>query len=656
MNNRLFLHRHRFVLLVIVLVVVSFFHLQGTEPEKEETKESVFTHPSFVDEIVVQGEAVRDTATIQQIDWKQIQEKGVKTVAEALQLIPGAYVQTGGKGEAYIYIRGFTQHEVSVLIDGIPLSSPYDGQIDLSSFPLESIERIDVVKGASSLLYGANAMGGVVNIITKKSDGSNHVRLYSQYGSGKSGEVKASLQGTLGKLRYLVTGGYYNRNYFPLSHDYTALRNQGTGERENSDRTFKSGKITLGWDMGQNGQATVSFSHLDQVKGIPHHESDTKAKYWRFTDWQDGIVDFEYHKTMEAFSYKTKFYYQYFNNILNSYDDHTYTTQKTKNAFTDTYRDHSYGGDAFFRLNAGNSHLFKAALRYRQDTHREQSNIGSPWEQEHMNTLSIPLEGEWRPSRLFTVTYGTSVDLMFLDTQQGNTRTATSLNPQVAGIIHFTDTLSFRASAAHKTRFPTLKELFSSTSGNRELDAMKSNIFEAGIEYFPTPRLSLSVVGFYNDVRDLINRVSKDTQYINIDKAVFKGIETAVDWQFLTNSRLSLSYTRLQAEDKTTKNQVYIQYRPKHKIDASLFVALPDQFNFNIDTGYVSSQVYYDSKNVQQTLKSYTRVDMKISKGFGEWLSVFLWARNVFDVNYYETEGYPMEGRVISGGIQIGIL
>jgi outer membrane receptor protein involved in Fe transport len=70
----------------------------------------------------------------------------------------------------------------------------------------------------------------------------------------------------------------------------------------------------------------------------------------------------------------------------------------------------------------------------------------------------------------------------------------------------------------------------------------------------------------------------------------------------------------------------------------------------------VSSQVYYDSKNVEKSLKSYTLVDLKLSKNFGERIAIFLNVRNLFDVNYYETEGYPLEGRMIYGGIQVKIL
>jgi len=639
-------------LLVISLVGITFQTLNAAGAEKE-TEKKTDEIPTFIDVIVVQGEAIQETSSVQQITATEIENKGIKTTAEALRSLPGVHIQTGGKGEAYIYLRGFSQREVLLLVDGIPLTSPYDGLIDLSNIPVETIDRIEVVKGASSTLYGANALGGVVNIVTKKSNGAQRYSLSAQYGTGKSADINGSIQGALGKIRYLLNGMYNNRDYYRLSDDYGTFANHGSGTRDNSDKKSWAGKISLGMDVGKEGKATLNFSHINHEKGIPHHESDPKAKYWRFNDWKDGIVDLEYHNKRGNLSYKTKFYYQYFRNVLDSYDNKTYTTQDSKNAFTDTYKDFSYGGDVFFRLNVKEKHLLKLALRYRNDTHREQPDIGDPWEKSTFNTASIPIEGEWLPSSLFTFTYGTTFDFMFLDSQQDDiSRTEMSFNPQIAGMVNITKKLSFRLSASRKSRFPTLKELFSSTSGNINLNTMKSNIFEAGLEYRPTSRLSFSGAVFYNNVKDLINRLQKDSPYINIDKAVFKGFEIGTDWQFLSNSYLSASYTHLKSVDKTTKNQAYIQYRPEHNIDLSMMIQLPLQSALNLEGNYVSSQVYYDNKNNQLSLDPYTLVNIKVMKNLGKQFVLFLRVKNLFDVDYYESEGYPLEGRMIYGGIQ----
>ena len=153
--------------LVFKKVIFLFFSFPFLFPNSKDDNQPV-SHPSFTEEIVVEGEVASKTDTVTTITSKKIQEKGVKNVAEALELMPGSYVRIGGSGEAYIRIRGFRQREIALLIDGIPVSSPYNGQLDLSSIPVNTIDRIELVRGSSSLMYGPNTMGGVINIITKK--------------------------------------------------------------------------------------------------------------------------------------------------------------------------------------------------------------------------------------------------------------------------------------------------------------------------------------------------------------------------------------------------------------------------------------------------------------------------------------------------------
>ncbi len=645
-------------LCLFVILVISFsINLFPKSNNDNAPEKVVVTDPSFVDEVVVHGEAVEKTATVHLVTAAELKEKEVKTIAQALGTVPGLHVRVGGKGEAYVRMRGFTQRSVALLVDGVPISSPYDGQLDLSSLSLDAVDRIEVVKGASSVLYGSNAMGGVINIITRKGDGNNHVSLRSEYGTGSSTNVSAMAQGAMGKLRLLFTGAYFNQERYPLADGYEAQLNQETGDRFNSDRQGWNGQLNLGWDMGPKTQATLSFRNNSVEKGLPHHESDKKAKFWRFTDWHEGSLDLLLKKSYTNASVKAKAYYQYFRNQLDGYDDISYSTQDGKYAFSSRYKDYAVGGDVFFRYFGSQNILLKSALRFRHDVHREQGDVGEDWGKYKLDLLSIPLEAEWKALKHVTVTCGTSVDLMMFDKiSEDDKNTTTAFNPMLALLVTPTEKLEFKVSAARKTRFPTMKELFSSTSGNPDLKPMKSNGFELGGEYRPSHRLSFSLVGFYNDVQDLINRDKKDDPYINIDEAVFKGFEAGIEWQVLESSHLSLAYTRLTAVDKTTKDQSYINYRPKHKIDSNLMVRLPAAFKLNINCTYVSSQIYYDDDDVEQNLDPYTLVDIKISKALGRRFELYLAARNIFDVDYYESEGYPREGRMIYAGFRFDVL
>lgn len=647
--------KHRYSRTTFFCCLVFFMLLSSTAllPD-DDAQDSVIPQKRIVHEVVVEGEAVEKSATVTVVTAKQIKDRGVRTVAQALEMVPGTHVRVGGKSEAYIRIRGFRQREIAVLIDGIPVSSPYDGQLDLSNLPVQTIERIDIVKGASSVLYGANAMGGVINIITRKTGGKKRFQLNGEYGTGKSYQLGTVLQGQLGKIRYFVGGTYRDTDHYPLSNDYESALNQDNGQRDNSDKSSWTGRVNLDWDMGPDASAGIGFTHIGLEKGLPHHESDNKAKFWRFSDWQEGVLDFFFRKRFKSLTIESKVFYQYFRNVLDGYDDVTYSTQESKYGFTDTLRDHALGGDLFFRFRAGESHLFKSALRFRRDSHRQQKDTGEDWLRYNINTLSLPLEGEWNVNKQLTLVYGASLDLMFFKAETtGEEKNKTAVNPQVSLLWSPVEKLRFKGSVSMKTRFPSMKELFSTTSGNPNLDPMKNTGLEAGVEYMASDRLTIGLVGFHNNIRDLINRVNKNDPYINIDKALFKGFEIDLNWRWSQFNRFYAAYTHLSALDKSEDSTTYIQYRPKHKVDAGVFVQLPSRFRLNLNSSYVSSQLYYDDDDQEQALESYMLLDIRLSRRMGRGVELYVTAMNLFDANYYESEGYPREGRRIFAGMSL---
>ena len=166
-------------------------------------------------------------------------------------------------------------------------------------------------------------------------------------------------------------------------------------------------------------------------------------------------------------------------------------------------------------------------------------------------------------------------------------------NPQIAFLLSPLKNLTVKATASRKTRFPTIKELFAPDSGNPDLEPMRANIFELGGELEVNTNWSLSLVGFYNDVSNLIGRLHKDDPYENIDAAVFKGIETGLEWKNRDWMFIRLFYTYLKAIDKSEAGTGYIEHRPAHKIDVATSLKLPARFYLNVDIGYVSSQIYF---------------------------------------------------------------
>ena len=124
-------------------------------------------------EVVVSAEnaRVKEVAVVNEITAEDIKATNSKTLAEALFSAPGVRVTTGAKNAPNVSIHGFAQHRILVLIDGVPYYETRYGSLDLNQIPTENIAKIEITKGAASVLYGANALGGVVNVITKKPSG-----------------------------------------------------------------------------------------------------------------------------------------------------------------------------------------------------------------------------------------------------------------------------------------------------------------------------------------------------------------------------------------------------------------------------------------------------------------------------------------------------
>ncbi len=135
--------------------------------------------------------AFTEVAVTTEITAEEIQATNSRTVAEALTYVPGVRVSTGRKNEPNIQIRGLDQSRALILIDGVPYYETNYGKLDLNQIPVDNIAKIEIIKGGASVLYGPNALAGVVNIITKKPSEKPYAEIIGEV--GENGTYKLSL-------------------------------------------------------------------------------------------------------------------------------------------------------------------------------------------------------------------------------------------------------------------------------------------------------------------------------------------------------------------------------------------------------------------------------------------------------------------------------
>ena len=171
------------------------------------------------------------TTSLTVITSEELRERQAELVSEVLRDVAGVnVVQTGSMGTATsVFIRGSTSNQVLVMIDGVEINSTTTGAYDFANLTTESIERIEVLRGAGGTLYGSQAIGGVINIFTKRGQGPLNVGVSAQGGNGWTTRQVATVRGGLGDLGYSFSLGYLASDGFrSVNDDY---RNLATSAR-----------------------------------------------------------------------------------------------------------------------------------------------------------------------------------------------------------------------------------------------------------------------------------------------------------------------------------------------------------------------------------------------------------------------------------------
>ncbi|MGL4475786.1 MAG: TonB-dependent receptor, partial [Shewanella sp.] len=191
------------------------------------------------DVIVVYGDGgqASDMATTHwTISQDDIQASGAQTLDQVLNNVPGVYVRVGGDGTPRVDIRGFKTRHVTLLVNGVPMSSAEDGQFDPSMIPTSQIASVEVSVGPTSVLYGPSGAGGVINIITKQ--GGSAPALAGSIETGKqdtlNGDISAAGSGD--NWQGLVSVSHQQTDGYPMSGDFIPTQFQNGDVRANSDK------------------------------------------------------------------------------------------------------------------------------------------------------------------------------------------------------------------------------------------------------------------------------------------------------------------------------------------------------------------------------------------------------------------------------------
>jgi outer membrane receptor protein involved in Fe transport len=663
-------------------------------------------------EIVVTGERLvkESPTTISIVTADDISKQNAKDLGEALSLVPGVYFHHGrSKGEFYITLRGFEQTNVLILLDGVPIYQPYEGLVNLEDIPVQNIAEIKVIKGLSSPLYGANAMAGVINIITKKGSVEPSATLSYQVSDYNTHHLELSHGWTVGKLSYFIAASHKESDGFRMADDFylpsdilhsmsiapSSIPHEpiphDAGKRLNSD--YKRDAVTLSsnLDITQKNKLGLSFEYYNDEYGIApvsiYRETRRSGgtayyypRYWRFDDWDRYVINLidEYQVT-DSLRLKFRGFYDDYTSALNAYDDSSYTTQDRDSgapSFDSEYDDHNSGFNLYGFWQGISKNDIRFGFSYKRDVHEETSSLTDFRTRLVSGTYSSGLEDVITILDNLALSLGASYDVFKQKERHQETGGEMgddlhSFSPQIGISWDISPALNLFASAGRKIRFPTMRNLYADgiigPQGDPDLEEERSYSYELGGNWLINDNVTLKSALFYNNIRGLINFDNQSGRFEQYSKARTYGFEISTQAQIGSNLTAQLGYTYTKAENNgsiiTIENEflpdlVYvpdeIPYRPKHKFD----IDLVQSFNFGmkvyVNGSYIADQVFYDRADLTNNtrfvatrtkLDDYFLLNTKVTYDFKEHYQVFIAVNNLLNKEYQELYLSPAPGR-----------
>jgi iron complex outermembrane receptor protein len=604
------------------------------EDQKKKGKQKIIT-----EEIVVEAPLPKDLplSTVSLIKREKIESLSPKDLSEVLSYTSGTFISSGSKDEFRIKIRGFESQRIVLLYDGIPVYEPFFNSFDLKTMPADEVENIKIVKGASSVLYGPNALGGVINIITRRPD-SPSISLKTLYGSNDSFNISSS--GAL-HLKNIFFSGFAS---FDRSDGFKWNNNGENTLRENSDyeRRNITGKVYF--YPNQKSEILLEAAYYWSEFGVPFATEYYSPRFWRFKNWNRLQLNLGgTFSLLKNGHLKIRSYYVRHDNILDAYTD----ASMDELMWESTYDNDSYGAFLLGTFPYLAQNELKFSLNYRDDNIRTQDDRGGEWEEFQHQTLSAGFENHFSLNPRLKLAAGVSLD--YLIKYSGDNKA--SLNPILGIKFNPNDYLDIHLTFSQKSRFPSMRSLYSSRGGNPDLKDERGTNFEFGLRYEKNALLSGAI--FYNRIKDLINAVRLPSGFqtnLNIGRAHIFGFELEAQ-KTVGFFSISANYTHLGARNEEEDRRLDLV--PKSQLNFVLDVRAKNKLQFTLwGLAVSSSEVKIFDEAVK--IPGYFVLNATLSKSFSSF-TIFLKGENLFNKYYVTEPGYPMKARTISVGLKFNL-
>jgi len=621
-----FIMRHLLCSLLLQLTTSLFFAAcvlaQEDTPSKEPSQE-----PANL--VITPNRTPTDVGSIGSsitvLDQSYLENLTTPFVSEALRSVPGLeVVSTGAPGQVTsVFIRGANSDHTLILIDGMRINNNSTGGVDLADLRLEDVERIEIIRGPQSVVYGSEAIGGVINIVTSRPSAGLALKSLSEGGSFGTYRQDLSVSSGNEDLRIRAGAGYLSSDGFS-----SASEKNGNSERDAYENTYAS--LAIAAPFASDGLAEASTRYL---KG----ETDLDGFEFGRGPVDDPNYTQSHEMTLASVALSKPINETMKPRLELGFVDEDYLGEDPDTAFNAyEFTSRSYQTSALLPMKVSDSQEVLLGFSYER---REAQNLGSFDEADDVEGLFV--HNQWSIPDLASLGMGMRYDHVSSFGEELTYRLALSAPVKASNG-------RFKSSLGTGFKAPSLSQLYFPGYGNPDLDAEKSLGWDMGWEQsFLEQTLTYNITFFHNSFKDLIAYDSTSMIPTNISEGRAYGFENevrALPSEFL---EVAVSYTYTDSEKEDSGDP--LPRRPKHSAKADLILGPYEQIKAS-----ASFRISRDREEFSgEKMDDYEVCDLGLSYDFSPSVQPYIKVHNLFDQDYEEVTGYESPDLSIFAGVKV---
>ncbi len=581
------------------------------------------------------------TSSVSVLDTQQIEALNKTTVADLLKTLPGLLVeeQGGPGGLTAVSIRGGESNFTLVLVDGVAVNDPTNfrgGGFDFANLNPNMVDRIEVVRGAQSAIYGSDAVAGVINIITRRPQQGHEQQAYAEGGNHDYSDVGASALGSIEDFNYTVE---------------VASRDEGE-PTPGSTRDSDSANLRLGWQPSSSQEFSASYRYLDG-KRSSYPEQSGGPRYALY----DALDDSDYTQDIYALGWVAQLAPGWRNTVI-------------ANRFEQEERYRSPGISPYFEVppNGADTDFTRDQVRWINTLKLAagvEANLGAEYRHEdgksegYIEFFDDRLPSDFELDRdtrsVFADLSAAPLNDLLLhaglrydDPQEFDSETSGQLGVSyTAG-----GGITLAANWGEAYKLPSFFALGHALVGNPDLQPEKGESWDAGLTWEARESLLLGATWFHNDFRDLVDFDDETFRNVNRKNIQTSGVELSADWRPLPSLSLrsQATYTDIDVKNENT----VLTGRPEWTASLVAQWQIAQRWDTALDYIYTGQQwaaSRHTGQEVTGKLDGYHRVDWVLRWQVAQAWQLQLSVDNALDENYETAVGFEAPERAYRVGV-----